>query len=525
MILHVFGLNVITINRKLIIFPFLFSIFPVILLYSENVIEVKFSDFLFPLILTFLISLISFVFLNFFLKNSLKTGFIVSLLTAAFFSYGHIFNILETNVFTDFNLIRHAFVLIPFGLFLIVGIYYTVKSKRNLNDFRSILNVISIVMILSISPNIVTFYMDYEPEYNTSSNIIDNEHIPEFQLSQNQTFPNIYHIVLDEYTSSQILQNNFQYDNSDFITNLKNLNFVIPSNPLSNYPATEHFLSSTLNIKYLEDSQMKKFERLNIDNTINDNFVMQFLKEKDYKIIVPYSGYGPSDKFLASDENICTEVTLLENNFLLELLRTTIINYLVEKQIENERRHIQSCTLSELPNIGKENTKPTYVFAHLFIPHAPYLFDKDGNSVSPSSNKLKGLEGWNNTDGYLNEIQFINKKIESISTEILTHSKNSIIIIQGDTGSSILNDPETDDFIKKRLSILFAIHLPNIDEDVFPDTTSSPNIYRVIFNNYFKTDYNLLPDRYFYDSNLVGLDNHTDYVIIEVTDRINSLDN
>ena len=512
----------ITINNKLIIFPFLFSIFPVILLYSENVTEIKISDFLFPLILTFLIALTSFVFLNFFLKNSLKTGFIVSLLTTAFFSYGYVFNILETTFLFDSGLLRHIFVLIPFGLFLIVGIYYTVKTKRNLNGFRSVFNVISIVMILSISPNIVTFYIDYEPEpeYDRSSRIIDNKHILEFPFSQNQIFPNIYHIVLDEYTSSHVLQNDFQYDNSDFITNLKNLNFVIPSNPLSNYPATEYFLSSTLNLKYLEDSKLKMFERLNIDDTINDNFVMQFLKEYNYKIIVPYSGYGPPDKFLASDENICSEVTLLTNKFLLELFRTTIINYLIENQIENERRHIQLCTLSELANIWKENTQPTYVFAHLFIPHPPYLFDKDGNSVSPLSNNLKGLQGWNNTDGYLNEIQFINKKIESISTEILTHSKNSIIIIQGDTGSSILDDPKTDDFIKKRLSILFAIYLPNINEDVFPDTTSSANIYRVIFNNYFETDYNLLPDRYFYNSNLGGLVDPTDYEIIEVTDMI-----
>ena len=158
---------------------------------TENVNEIKFSDFLFPLILTFLISLISFVFLNFFLKNSLKTGIIVSLLTATFFSYGYIFNLLETVFLSDSGLIRHVYVLIPFGLFLIVGIYYTVKSKRNLNGFRSIFNVISIVMILSISANIITFYMDYEPEYNTSSIIIDNEYIPEVQLSQNQTFPNI----------------------------------------------------------------------------------------------------------------------------------------------------------------------------------------------------------------------------------------------------------------------------------------------------------------------------------------------
>jgi len=54
--------------------------------------------------------------------------------------------------------------------------------------------------------------------------------------------------------------------------------------------------------------------------------------------------------------------------------------------------------------------------------------------------------------------------------------------------------------MKKRLSILFAIHLPNGDKKIFPDTTTSANIYRIIFNNYFETNYEILDDRYFWSS-------------------------
>jgi hypothetical protein len=498
---------------RLIIFPFLFSIFPIILLYSENVTEIRIDDFIIPLIITLLVTLSLFTVLKFILKNSLRSGFITTLLAIMFFSYGYIFNVLQTTFLYDFDLIHHRYVMIPFMTVFIVGTYYFIKSKKNLNNFRQIFNVISVVMILSVSVNIITFNL----ENNDSSEI--QRTVLEYQTLQNQTFPDIYHIVLDEYTSNQVLQEDFQYNNSDFVTVLEDLNFLFPSNPLSNYPSTEPFLSSVLNMRYLEDSNLKNFDRIHIEETIVDNSVMQFLKNYNYKIIVPYSGYGAHDKFLKSDENSCSDVIFLKNRFLTELSRTTIINYFIEKQIENERRHIQLCTLSQLPEIGEKYTEPVYVFAHLFIPHAPYLFDKEGNSITPSSNKLKGLLGWNNTSGYLNEIEFINKKMINISTEILTHSNNSIIIIQGDTGSSILNNPNMDDFVKKRLSILFAIHFPDSDKEWFPNTTTSANIYRIIFNQYFESNYELLPDRYFYNSNY-DKKNNTNSEFIEVTNMI-----
>ena len=502
-----------SINAKLVIFPFLFSIFPIILLYSENIDEVPNTELTTPLVLTFLITLALFTFLNFILKNSVKAGFIVTLLSAIFFSYGYIFNMLEYTFLFDFDLIHHRYVLLPFIISFIVGVYYFVKTKRNFIGFGSIFNVISIVMILFVSINIGIFYLENDDSHELLRITIEDQVLP------NNVSPDIYHIILDEYTSSQVLQEDFQYDNSDFIEHLINSNFFVPSNPISNYPATEPFLYSTLNMQYLNNTNLEKYDRLETERIITDNFVMKFLKQQGYKIIVPYSGYGEPDKFLESDENPCSDVIFLKSRFLTVLSRTTIINYFIEKQIENELRYIQLCTLSELSDIGKKYDVPVYALTHLLIPHAPYLFDKDGNAVTPQSNKLKGIQGWNNPNGYLNEIQFINKKIESVTTEILSQSNNSVIIIQGDTGSSILNNPDIDDYIKKRLSILFAIHLPNGDKKIFPDTTTSANIYRVIFNNYFETNYEILDDRYFwyseFENNDVGRKK-----FIDVTDII-----
>ena len=488
-------------TNKLVIFPFLFSIFPIILLYSENIDEVPIAELTTPLMFTFLIIFPLFVVLNHILKSGVKAGIIVTFLVSVFFSYGYVFNALQNTPLFNFDLVHHRYVIIPFMIILAAGIYYLLKIKKDLINLRSIFNVISIVMILSVFINIGIFYFENDSNINESYEISFEDELDVISFvnesTHDKTFPDIYHIVLDEYANDKVLLEDFQFDNSEFIDYLANSNFFIPSNPLANYPVTEPFLYSTLNMKYLDDINTEQYNRLETEKRISDNLVMKFLKQNGYTVIVPYSGYGPHDRFNESDANLCSDVLFLKSRFMTELSRTTILNYFVEKQIENERRDIQLCTLSELQDIEKKYDKPVYVFAHLFIPHAPYLFDKDGNPVTPQSNKLRGLQGWMNIDGYLNEIQFINKKMINVITKILSQSDESIIIIQGDTASTILNNPDVNDYMKKRLSILYAIHTPHDDKKIFSDNISSVNTYRIIFNNYFETNLEILDNRHY----------------------------
>ena len=509
-------------TNKLIIFPFLFTIFPIILLYSDNIDEIPVTDLFTPLILTFLIIFPLFAVLNYILKSGIKSGIILTLLAAIFFSYGHIFNMLQDTSLFYLDLVHQRYVIIPFMIVLITGVYFLVKTKKDLTNFRSIFNVVSIVMIFFIFFNIGGFYLGNNSDIDGLDGISFGNELDGISFGNEPTlgnaFPDIYHIVLDEYTSDDVLLEDFQFDNSEFLNYLVNSNFSIPHSIFANYPVTEQFLFSTLNMKYFHTENFEEYNRLETDKRINSNFVMKFLKQNGYSIIVPYSGYGPADKFHESNVNSCSDVLFLKSRFLTELSRTTILNYFVEKQIENERRHIQLCTLSELQNIGEKHDEPVYVFAHLTIPHAPYLFDKDGNPVTPQSNKLKGLQGWQNTDGYLNEIQFINKKMMNIITKILSESDESIIIIQGDTGSSILNDPDISDYKKKRLSILYAIHIPNADAKSFLESKniSSVNTYRIIFNNYFETNLEILDNRYYWYTDSDAIDDNRFKDITEI---------
>ena len=106
----------------------------------------------------------------------------------------------------------------------------------------------------------------------------------------------------------------------------------------------------------------------------------------------------------------------------------------------------------------------------------------------------------------------------NIITKILSQSEESIIIIQGDTGSSILNNPDISDYMKKRLSILYAIHTPYVDNKIFSENISSVNTYRIIFNNYFETNLEILDNRYYWHTYSNEIDDNRFKDITEIMD-------
>ena len=110
-------------TNKLIIFPFLFSIFPIILLYSENIDEVPVTELTIPLILTFLIIFPLFIVINHILKSGIKAGIIVTFLAAIFFSYGYIFNMLQETPLFYLDLVHQRYVIITFMIFTLLRIF------------------------------------------------------------------------------------------------------------------------------------------------------------------------------------------------------------------------------------------------------------------------------------------------------------------------------------------------------------------------------------------------------------------
>ena len=121
--------------------------------------------------------------------------------------------------------------------------------------------------------------------------------------------------------------------------------------------------------------------------------------------------------------------------------------------------------------------------------------------------------------GYSSEIQYLNHRLMQVIDTLLEGSATPpIIIIQGDHGPGNYFDMvELDDTcLKERYSILNAYYFPEQDYDALYPSISPVNSFRVVLNQYFGADFELLDDRSYFASWM------SPYVFRDVTDQISS---
>jgi phosphoglycerol transferase MdoB-like AlkP superfamily enzyme len=137
-----------------------------------------------------------------------------------------------------------------------------------------------------------------------------------------------------------------------------------------------------------------------------------------------------------------------------------------------------------------EREGPKLVFVHLISPHPPFVFDQYGNDVD-WTNYLN----WREKQYYLGQYIFISNQIEEVVTKIQSDSKRpTIIIIQSDHGprgmwgfDKYLDIPATE-----QAKIFNAYYLPSQDYSGFTNETSPINSFRLVFNQVFNTNFELI---------------------------------
>jgi hypothetical protein len=198
------------------------------------------------------------------------------------------------------------------------------------------------------------------------------------------------------------------------------------------------------------------------------------------------------------------------NDFELLFAQTTvwrafmdIIQQPAESKFANWDRRRTLFLLEQLNDRVPDIPGPKFVFAHFIIPHRPYVFGPNGEEVDAKFYQLGKLEFDVFSEGYTNQIQFINKNIEQVVDLILETSANPpVIIIQGDhgpdfwavTGDDAPGDAEIPQgFQSHRSYILNAYYFPDGSSGLYP-TITPVNSFRLVFNKYFGKDYEMLED-------------------------------
>ena len=490
--------------------PFLFAVFPVLYLYSNNLEEVVFRDIFLSAAMVLVFAAILYLFFLFVFRNPRKAAIVASLFVVSFFIYSFVMFIRD-----EYGL-RFRYL---FGILMavfIASIFTVWKTKRDMRIVTNTFNVISIFLILVSLVSIIS--TKAKISLKTLSEIQEP-----YQATNNGkpvNLPDIYYILPDAHASTWELKTYFNYDNSEFTNRLTELGFYVAPKSRTNYHRTDLVLASLLNLDYLQSIANNdiSLEGLNRYELIQDHKVGRFLKSMGYTYIHAGTTWNLTHKIRSADRNI-NEGYIPEFPMILYGSITETFKLLgFEFELIDVRRQQWKTILAQFEEVEKipSMKEPTFTFLHLDAPHHPFVFNQDGSyheGEPPYINRAKYADY---KGDYLNQLIFVdNKLIELVETLIKQSDIPSIIVIQSDHGSSLYAETkfESDKHLRGRLKNFSAFYLPTFPKDelfnknIMPYESITPvNTFRLIFDRYFGAQYGFLPDRSFTDRNNIVTD-------------------
>lgn len=480
--------------------PFLFSIFPGVFFFSMNSQEILFQDIL---VLSSIFVAITFgiiLLCGLIIKNKESVGMIISIGFILFFSYGHIYNLINNNFELAQSIILGIFIIL-----FVISIFYLVKTKRKLNNLSKIANVVGMTLIIISASNLLL--ENSQGNYSLDLVSISNKNIDSIN-SQIYDYPDVYYIILDAYSGQDILIEEFEYENQEFMTFLEENDFHVVENSTSNYPQTYFSLPSVMNMEYLECTENFSgcINRSTTFQMIQNNDVMERFAQEGFAIINVYSGWKPTSNFELVNTNLCGKyyTNFINPELTTAIFSNSILNPLYVFLFEDDKREQILCIFSEIPKAHHNFNQPAFIFAHIHVPHYPYVFGANGEPTSPERLEM-GWEGEeDDKEGYLEQLKFTNKMMREVISEIKNNSDiEPIIIIQGDHGYKEkiddMNNP-TNQELRIRFSNLNAYHIPEKDFSNFENITPI-NTFRIIFNELFDDNLEMKEDKSYWFHN------------------------
>ena len=135
------------INIEAPLYPFLLAIYPILFIYSNNLDEVFLVEILLPCLISLLATLTIFLIFKFVFKDIYKSALLTTIVLIIFFTFGHVFTLIEGYKVLGFQLGRNKF-LLPFSLVIFVASSILIyRLKVNFAKTSRVLNLVVTLLI------------------------------------------------------------------------------------------------------------------------------------------------------------------------------------------------------------------------------------------------------------------------------------------------------------------------------------------------------------------------------------------
>ena len=429
------------------------------------------------------------------LRNIPKAALVAFMIMAMYFFFGALYDYFKEHA-PFFS--RYTVLLSTFFILIIATIVYLKKTNTPIKRLTAFLNLLFIFYILVDTGTLVSkTFRAKEPALTVYSFAKNNSYQPCDSCHK----PDIYFLLMDGYASTVALAQWYQYHN-DLDSFLLQRKFSIQAHSRSNYNFTPFSMAAILNMSYLQGvadpMHITPTDYANCERPIRNNEVINTLNAAGYDI-VNYSIFDlaghPSlveQDFLPLNTRLITERTMLaytRRDIGWKLATWYPFKWFWSHDIMNTDRNNQRFIELVKTSAATKSNKPRFVYAHFYLPHNPYYYDKNGKlkDIATITRENKTFP----IPAYLEYVTYANSRIREMITAIQQQNPSAVIILMGDHG----NREETKEaFPVRYFQNLNAVYYPDNDYKGLYDSISGVNQFRVVFNKLFKQQLPLLKD-------------------------------
>lgn len=504
--------------------PILFALLPTLLVLAQNGLEIPPGDAIRPLAIALAATLILLASLSRSLRNGLQAALLTTLTIGLFSAYGRLYtgNVhgLLQGAVEAAGLPGHHQRVAPFVLAMWLVTGWAARRLHAFNrHFTTLLNVAGFSLIagalIAIGHNEWQINQPWPP---TTSPAMPASRVGDEMRASPSHSDDIYYLVLDGYARDDVLADLYAYDNTPLLRWLRDRGFTVIEEAHSNYNQTSLSLAATLNMTYLDERTLpglrNSSDRTPLVRMIRHSALERVLRNHGYSIISLRGGYRPGylggDRVIrtASAESTLLERLLIENSALAVLeLFPALPDALLHPAYPRHRRRVQE-QFARLPSVKKDDS-PLFVYAHILVPHPPFVFDAEGRPVQPSypyvlldGNAFPG-ERSSYRRRYREQLVFVNSQLEhSLADLIRSQGDSAWIVIQGDhgPGSGLNWDSMEGTNLRERFGIVLAYRPPGGSGQELGAFRSPVNLFRALLQSELELPLALHSDRAYFST-------------------------
>lgn len=505
-------------GRASVFYPLVFAVFPPLSLAASNRQEnIRPSDLFLPLGICLWLLAVTWIATVFATRDRHRRGLMALAVMGWFAGFGSFAGLV--GAITPISVLAQDHHLLPLTVVgLLLACWAILRWRGDLAGVSRYLNWVSLLLLLFLP---IT-YLSSSPQPALSWQPAPLPHLG--SRSRPVYRPDIYYVVLDAYTGPASLQAIYRFDNARFETSLRARGFYVPKHSRANYATTFLALAAALNWEYLdwmpERLGTRSRDRSIPYRMIEDNRTTRLLKRLGYRVVFFPTAYRATARSAQADEVIPSGGVgqpAIPREFLTVWLTATALRPFLQLGCRIHRCEQlpfqpespdlilwKFARLAELPTASRS---PKFVFAHLLVPHEPYVFRPDCSpkpvswaaTIDPHHDSLRSA--------YVEQVQCVNRQLlELIDRLLKTSRRPPVIILQADHGNGRFpfgRPPALEDITKEQLTdrteVFAAYYMPGVVPELY-DSITPINVIPTMLRAYFGVSIPRLEDRSYYSS-------------------------